>query len=144
MSISKNSLWVNQLVNLNTYRNVRKGKATRVQILDKAVCVSFGTNALEKSNKPFCSRRRVYHHVLANVMTCFIVVSEFERHSRHYVLFLTNTLGKGMGTFLSCHLISTTAGLLQGWLLYSITHEGWYAIKQRNQNHLFLTQATDK
>ena len=30
-------------------------------------------------------------------------------------------------------LNSITAILLQGWLLHLITHEGWYAIKQRNQ-----------
>ena len=35
--------------------------------------------------------------------------------------------------------------LLQGWLLYQITHKGWYVIKQRNLsskawNHLFSLQ----
>ena len=30
-------------------------------------------------------------------------------------------------------LSSTTITLLQGWLWYWMAHEGWYAIKQRNQ-----------
>ena len=34
--------------------------------------------------------------VMVQVMSCGIVVSEFEFQSRYYVPFQTNTLGKGM------------------------------------------------
>ena len=34
--------------------------------------------------------------VVANMMDCDIVVSEFELQSRYYYHFLSNTLGKGM------------------------------------------------
>ena len=34
--------------------------------------------------------------IVVNILNCDIVVSEFELHSRYYVHFRTNTLGKGM------------------------------------------------
>ena len=38
-------------------------------------------------------------NVVANVLDCLIVVSEFELHSRYYVNFWINTFGKGMNSF---------------------------------------------
>ena len=71
--------------------------------------------------------------VVANVVDCDLVVSEFELQSRYYVNFRTNTFGKGMN-FLFHHLPNSTANiLLQGWFLHQITHKVWYAIKLRSQ-----------
>ena len=52
--------------------------------------------------------------VMVKAMDYGIVVSEFELHSRYYVHFLTNTLGKGMNPLLppSYGLNSTTTVLL--------------------------------
>ena len=41
--------------------------------------------------------------------------------------------------FPSYRLNSTTTVLLQGWLWHYITHEGWYAIKQRHQTTHMLS-----
>ena len=60
------------------------------------------------------------------------VVSDFELQSPYYLHFRTNTLGKVMNP-LSYGLDSTTTVLLEEWLWHYITHEGWYAITQRNQ-----------
>ena len=38
-----------------------------------------------------------------------------------------------MNPFIPHELDSTTSVVLKGWLRREITHEGWYAIKQRNQ-----------
>ena len=47
--------------------------------------------------------------VVANVLDCDIVKSEFELQSRYYVHFLTNTLGKGMNpTYCSCYGLNST------------------------------------
>ena len=56
------------------------------------------------------------HGIVANVLDCYIVVSEFELQSRYYVHFRTNTLQKGMnppstqqkGTMGSGTIYSTT------------------------------------
>ena len=58
----------------------------------------------------------------------------------YYVRFLTNTLGERHEPSYSSSygLNSTTTVLLQVWLWHWITHEGWYAIKQRIQAKLFL------
>ena len=37
---------------------------------------------------------------MVKMVDCNIVVSEFETHSRYYVLFPTNTIGKDMNTFI--------------------------------------------
>ena len=76
------------------------------------------------------------HDTVANVLDCDIVVTKFELKSRYYVYFRTNTFGKKVWSFSyipSCWLNSTTTVLLLGHLWYWITHEGWYAVKQRNQ-----------
>ena len=48
--------------------------------------------------------------VMANVLNCNIVVSEFELKSRYYVLYWTNTLGKP--------LISPAMGSIQPLLSF--------------------------
>ena len=65
-----------------------------------------------------------------------IVVSEFELQSHCYIHFRINKLGKDMNLFipLSNGLNSTLTVPLKGWVGHWITHEGWYAIKQRFQN----------
>ena len=45
-------------------------------------------------------RRDFPRGVMVKAMNCRIVVSEFELHSRYYVHFRTNTLGKGMNPFI--------------------------------------------
>ena len=39
--------------------------------------------------------KRSPHGVIANVLDCDIIGSEFKHHSRYYVHFRTNTLGRG-------------------------------------------------
>ena len=69
---------------------------------------------------------------------CNIVVSEFKLQSGYYIHLRTNTFEKSMNPLiLSGYKLNNTAIiLLHGWIWYQITHEGWYAIKQRNQNNL--------
>ena len=44
---------------------------------------------------------RGYHRgVMVKAMHCGIIVSEFELQSRYYVLFWTNTRGKGINLFI--------------------------------------------
>ena len=40
------------------------------------------------------------HGVMIKAMDCRIVISEFELHSRYYIHFQTNALGKGMNSFI--------------------------------------------
>ena len=70
--------------------------------------------------------------IVAYVLDCNIVVSKFELQLCYDIHFWTNTLGKGMNLLIPPVVSITT--VLQGWLW----HEGWYAIKQRNQIHDFL------
>ena len=77
---------------------------------------------------------------LMNMMSCRDIVANVLvlRHRSEQVQtpvtllrhFWTNTLGKGMKPLIhpSYGLNSTATVLLQGWLWYQITHEGWYAI----------------
>ena len=70
-----------------------------------------------------------------NVLVCEIVIIEFQLH--YYVPFQTNTLIKGMNSFiLLCFcLISTTTIFWQEWLWYKLTHDGYYAIKQKTEQN---------
>ena len=63
--------------------------------------------------------------VMAKVLDCEIVVSEFELQSVYYVHFWTNSFGKDMNlSILACNgLNNTTTILLQGWFWYQITPE---------------------
>ena len=75
--------------------------------------------------------------LVANVPDSNIIVSKFEPQSHCYVHFQTNTLRRGMYSFIlspSYELNSTTAVFLQRQLWYQITHEGWYAIKTNKPN----------
>ena len=58
--------------------------------------------------------------VMVKALDCRIVVSEFEFHSRYYVHFRTNTVGKGMNPFIlaAMGLNCTTTALLGGWLWF--------------------------
>ena len=57
----------------------------------------------------------------------------------YYIHFWTNTLGKGMKTFIApgYGLNSITTVLLQRWIWHWITHKSWYTIKQTNSWFLF-------
>ena len=67
-------------------------------------------------------------------LDCGIVVNEFELQSDYYVHFRAGTLGKEWTPYPPSYgLNNTSAILLGGRLWHSITHERWYAIKQRNQ-----------
>ena len=44
--------------------------------------------------------RESLYVVVANVLDCNIIVSEFKLQSCYYVLFWINTLGKGMNCFI--------------------------------------------
>ena len=70
--------------------------------------------------------------VVAYVLDCNIVVSEFEPQSLSYVRFRINTLEKDMDVslFPNYGLYSFSYVLLQGWLWHWIAHESWDAIKQ--------------
>ena len=76
-----------------------------------------------------------HHGVMAKVLDYSLEISEFELQSRYYVHFQTTTFEKAMKTAYpsSYRLNSITGILLQEWVWHLITHEGWYAIKQRNQ-----------
>ena len=71
--------------------------------------------------------------VAANMLNCNIDVNEFELQSCYYVHFWTNTLGEKYeppylpGIDNQYHYYSSTR-----MALALITHESWYAIKQRN------------
>ena len=73
----------------------------------------------------------VLRGVVSNVLNCHIVISKFELQSQKYIHFQTNTLGK-------C-IISPESGYIAPLLFLTMmsvhwtTHEGWYAIKQRNR-----------
>ena len=69
-----------------------------------------------------------------NVQDCDIVESEFELKSRYNVHIQVNTLRKSIEPPVSlCYLLkSITALILQGRFWNWITHNLWYAIKQRN------------
>ena len=69
-----------------------------------------------------------------NIMDYDIVVREFKPKSCYHIHFRANTIWEGYEALYlsSCGLNSITDFLLQG-RLWQITHEGWYAIKQRNQ-----------
>ena len=69
--------------------------------------------------------------VVSDILDCNIVVSEFELLSRYCIHFWTNMLGEGINP--SNGLNGTTSVRLHLWLWYEVTHEVWYAIKQRNQ-----------
>ena len=58
------------------------------------------------------------HGVVANMLDCNIVVSEFELQFRNYVYFWTNTFGKGINLLVTLHyeLSSTSTILIQGLL----------------------------
>ena len=80
--------------------------------------------------------REVTQGVMTKVLDCGLEVNEFELQSSYCFHFWTNTLLKGMNPRIlppSYEWNSTTIVLLQGWLWYQITHEGWYAIKQRSR-----------
>ena len=57
--------------------------------------------------------------IVANMLNCNIVLSEFELQLCYYIHFQTNTLRKGMNSLIiptpSYGLYSTTTVLLQGW-----------------------------
>ena len=58
-----------------------------------------------------------YIGVVANVLDCYIVVSEFKLKLCYYIYFQSNTLGNGMNSLLPlAGLNSTTIVFLQGWL----------------------------
>ena len=63
---------------------------------------------------------RSSHGVVAKVLNCDIVVSDFDLQLRHYIHFQTNTLRKGMNLLIlsSYGLNCTTTVLLQVSLLY--------------------------
>ena len=83
---------------------------------------------------------RSLHCVVAKVLDCSFEVSKFEFHSRYYVHFRTNILGKGMNSLPSTYgLNNITTVLLQRWLWHQIAHKSWYVIKQRNWNWLNFT-----
>ena len=73
-----------------------------------------------------------YHGVVVNELYCDIVECEFELQSRYYVHYHTNTLGNGTTPPPVMGYCSIT---VLGWLWHEIIHEGWYAIKQRNQTY---------
>ena len=58
------------------------------------------------------------HGVVANMLDCNIIVSEFKLQLHYYVYFQTNTLGEGMKLLIlpSYSLKSTTTVLLWGWI----------------------------
>ena len=58
---------------------------------------------------------RGQHGIVANVLDCDIVTSEFELEQRYYVDFRTYTLGKGMKPFLTTpsYELNNTTVLLQ-------------------------------
>ena len=63
--------------------------------------------------------------IVAKVLNCDIVVSEFKLQWSYYVHFWTNIVGKGINLplpLLSYRLNSTTTALLQGWLWQKMTH----------------------
>ena len=59
--------------------------------------------------------------VMANMLDCGIIISEFELQWYNYFHFRNNTLVKCINFLI----------LLQGWFWYWITHESWYAIKSK-------------
>ena len=73
---------------------------------------------------------------MAKVLDWDTVVSQFEIQSSYYVHFQMNTTWERYENPdpPSYRLNSITDVLLQGWLWHEITHEGWYAIKHKNQN----------
>ena len=73
---------------------------------------------------------------MAKMLDCGLKVREFKFQAHYYIHFQTNTLGKGITPNYRSN--SNTNVVLQGWLWYKITHEGWYAIKQRNQRHQII------
>ena len=77
--------------------------------------------------------------IVANVLECDLIVSEFELQSRYYIHFQTNTLGKHIYPLIhpSYGLNSTTTILLQA--NKKKANNVWYVIKQRNQT-CFLPQ----
>ena len=52
----------------------------------------------------------------------------------YYIHFMTNTFRKGMNRLIPSSYIITVV-LQQEWLWHKITHKGWYAIKQK-QNQI--------
>ena len=61
-----------------------------------------------------------------------------DKATKPNIFFQTNILRKGMNPCIpdsSYGLNNTIPVLLQGWIGHWITHKGWYAIKQWNQNH---------
>ena len=72
--------------------------------------------------------------IVANVLDCDLVESEFKLQSLYYILWEPPYL-------LSYGLNSTTTVLLQGW--HSITNKGWYAIKQRSGVQLQIPPPTN-
>ena len=52
------------------------------------------------------------HGVVANVMDCDIVVSDFDLQSCCYVHFRTNTLGKGMNSLIPNYGLNNTITIL--------------------------------
>ena len=71
--------------------------------------------------------------VMAKLLDCDIVLSEFDLHSRCYIHFRTNTLGKGMNPLIPTAMEwNSVINVQQEWLWHWITNEVWYDIKQRN------------
>ena len=71
--------------------------------------------------------------IVANVMKCNKIASEFELQTYCYIHFWMNTQGEGENSLMSpCYrLNSTTIALLQGWILISNNPQRliWFAIK---------------
>ena len=84
--------------------------------------------------------RESLHCETAKVPNYILKVSKFKCLSRYYIHFWTNTLEKRYepSYLLSYGLNRIMDVLLQGWLWHLITHEGWYAIKQKKPKYRYI------
>ena len=76
--------------------------------------------------------------IIHSMIDCSLQVSESDLHSLCYVHFLAKIFRKVMNllNLPNYGLNNITAVFLQGWLRHWITHNGWYTIKQKNNNIL--------
>ena len=65
-------------------------------------------------------------------LECGLKESKFEHPSRYYFKFWTKTFGKSMSPYSTSHGINSDTTIpLQEWLWHWISHEGWYATKNK-------------